>query len=106
MRLSQADVTAIVSALDPYLKHSNSQLFLFGSRVHDHLKGGDIDLLLITEEALQMRLVAEKYIVLSDIKALIGDQKIDLAIATPDTIQTDPFLQAAYDNTVLIHQWT
>jgi len=54
-------------------------LYLFGSRVDDARKGGDIDLYIDTENHERM---GEKRIeFLSLIKRKIGDQRIDLVVA-------------------------
>ena len=53
----------------------NSEVFLFGSRANDSLKGGDIDLLLLTPEKVpQMLLHCIRRLIIND----IGEQKIDL----------------------------
>ena len=45
MRLSKADIEAIKASFD--LHFSKGKVILFGSRLDDEAKGGDIDLLLI-----------------------------------------------------------
>lgn len=52
-----------------------AEVFLFGSRVDDSAKGGDIDILLITEEKLS-------WVSINRIRRLIlneiGEQKVDI----------------------------
>lgn len=74
MRLSQRDIDVIkkhfVSVFD------KGEIFLFGSRVDDHKRGGDIDLYLSVED--MQNLFKKKIKFLSRIKREIGDQKIDV----------------------------
>ena len=51
-------------------------VYLFGSRVDDSKKGGDIDLYLVLEE--HTNLFEKKLKFLSQIKKELGDQKIDI----------------------------
>lgn len=74
MRLSQKQRRAIrdcVAAADPV-----AEVLLFGSRLEDKLKGGDIDLLIRSRkigfiERLRLKLA---------LKSALGDQKIDIAV--------------------------
>ena len=55
---------------------------MYGSRVNDQLKGGDIDLLLLVEKAaLAEELREKKHIILASIKKRLGDQKIEMKTA-------------------------
>ena len=49
--------------------------YAFGSRVHDDAKGGDIDILVVGEDTLEVARLLRLRIVLKD---RLGDQKIDL----------------------------
>ncbi len=51
---------------------------LFGSRIDDNKKGGDIDLYIITTN--QQDLFQKKLRFLARIKRVLGDQKIDVII--------------------------
>ena len=52
-----------------------SEVFLFGSRVDDSAKGGDIDLLLLTDEKLPLVSINRiRRLILNE----IGEQKIDI----------------------------
>jgi len=53
-----------------------SRVFLFGSRVDDSKKGGDIDLYIEVED--KHHLFERKIKFLARLKRAIGDQKIDL----------------------------
>ncbi len=54
------------------------------------LRGGDIDLLIISEK-LEFK---DKVTILAELKALIGDQKIDLVLSTKQKSKTDPFIES------------
>lgn len=77
MRLTYQEAEAIKqSFLDVY---ESGELYLFGSRLDDDQKGGDIDLYLCPESrdnSLESKL---KFLV--EVKQKIGDQKIDVIVA-------------------------
>mgnify|MGYP000577180362 FL=1 len=54
-------------------------MFLFGSRVDDKIKGGDIDLYIVPKTQNNLRKKKTKFLV--DLKLQIGDQKIDVVLA-------------------------
>lgn len=94
MRLTKEEIQAIKTAIlqeDPHAK-----IFLFGSRANDKLKGGDIDLMVLSETLN----LSKKIKILSHIKEKIGDQKIDLKILSHHAAQTDPFYQSIKTTTV------
>ena len=70
-----------------------AEIFLFGSRVDDNLKGGDIDLL-IHSDRFDRRAIRKVRI---DFYARFGEQKIDILI---DRGQDDPFLRLIRDKAV------
>lgn len=49
MRLTEAQVKCIISVAAVELKTRPFEVFLYGSRVDDSLKGGDIDLYFLSE---------------------------------------------------------
>ena len=86
MRLDKADqIKSIFLSHDP-----DAQIFLFGSRVDDDKRGGDIDLLVISDKID----FSTKLKILIKIYDLIGEQKIDIII-TKDL--TDSFHKHAYN---------
>lgn len=94
MRLSSQDrhlIKQTIYQLDP-----QAQVYLFGSRVDDSKKGGDIDLLVLSTH---LGFTAQRQIKLK-LYELIGEQKIDLIIA-PET-STDPFVQLVLEEAVLL----
>ncbi len=79
-RISNTDMVAIELA---FRKHwlPNDSLWIFGSRVNQSKKGGDIDLYIETsskniDDALEMK---QKFI--SDLIDKIGEQKIDVVLS-------------------------
>ena len=65
-----------------------ARVYLFGSRVDDRLRGGDIDLLVLSEHVT----LSEKLDVLSRVKGALGEQKIDLLVKTAAEAARDPFV--------------
>ena len=80
MRLLNDDIKAIKQTFLEVFKQGN--IFLFGSRVDDSLKGGDIDLYIVPALDLDRVDILDKKIdFLVKLKSLIGDQKIDVIIS-------------------------
>ena len=104
MRLKPADVSTFISVISEYLSNETAELRLYGSRVDDSKKGGDIDLLLVVEnKAIVKKLTSVKAEILVAIKKQIGEQKIDLLIVTPNELETDPFLQIILPTSITLH---
>jgi len=59
-----------------------SDVWLFGSRVDDRKKGGDIDLYIETGREIQM---TDRLILMSKLQRAIGLRKIDLVIRMPNS---------------------
>jgi predicted nucleotidyltransferase len=87
MRISEKERSAIIHAVATQDKLA--KVFLFGSRTQDHLKGGDIDLLTVSDNLN----FSHKISILIAIKDAIGEQKIDFKIARTTELNTDPFLK-------------
>jgi len=77
MRLSQKQISAIKSNFDKVF--GSGDIFLFGSRVDDEKKGGDIDLYIVTDN--NNDLSYKKIRFLAALKREIGDQKIDVVLS-------------------------
>ena len=75
MRISEIEKTTIVNAI--LEKDKNAQIFLFGSRTDDFKKGGDIDILVQSDEIGLLEIVKIK----STIFKNIPEQKIDLLVS-------------------------
>ena len=77
MRLTQKERQAIKTIFQEVFQ--DGEIYLFGSRVDDHAKGGDIDLYIICKPAPDLFDKKIKFLV--KLKQAIGDQKIDVIIA-------------------------
>ena len=75
MRISEIEKTTIVNAI--LENDKNAQIFLFGSRTDDFKKGGDIDILVQSDEIGLLEIVKIK----STIFKNIPEQKIDLLVS-------------------------
>lgn len=78
MRLQQYEIDSIISITNTIFG-LGSKVILFGSRVSDELKGGDIDLFI--QPIQQDALIKKKIDFLVALKDKIGDQKIDVILA-------------------------
>jgi len=78
MRLSQKYIEVIKKYFDQYFQ--SGEIYLFGSRVDDTKKGGDIDLYSILDE--HSNLFEKKIKFLSKVKRELGEQKIDIVFNT------------------------
>ena len=88
MRLTEKEKSVIkkgVRALD-----KDAKIYLFGSRINDNERGGDIDILVISETLTYSDIIKIKSIIFNEIE----EQKIDIIITKE--IITDPFIKIAY----------
>jgi len=83
MRLTSAQIDTIKSTATDVLGEG-AQVTLFGSRVNDQLKGGDIDLLLETKHPVANKPKAIGQIYAQLVRQL-GDRKIDILIKDPQS---------------------
>lgn len=74
MRLSEFEHRCILNAFYQIFKSGN--IYLFGSRVDDQKKGGDIDLYIETENSDDLSEKKIQFLLL--LESLIGEQKIDI----------------------------
>lgn len=78
MRLAAKEQQAISGAI--HVVDADALIYLFGSRVDDAAKGGDIDLLVLSKKIdLMMKLE-----ILAKLHQALGERKIDLVVY-PDT---------------------
>ena len=78
MRLSLFEVETILRLKDKYFG-KEAKIFLFGSRVDDRKKGGDIDLYI--KSNIVENLFEKKQDFLIELEKCIGEQKIDVVFA-------------------------
>jgi uncharacterized protein len=104
MRLKSAEIDGIINAVAPFVARNKAELRLYGSRIDDALKGGDIDLLLLcASESIAKKLRLEKHKILAKVEANIGEQKIDLTIRNMTEATVDPFLQKIISESLILH---
>lgn len=93
MRITEQQHRAIREVI--IQRDPQAEIYLFGSRVDDNCRGGDIDLLVLSKiitERDRRHLKIELF-------ERLGEQKIDLLIAKD---LTKPFIRLAYNNGLLI----
>lgn len=101
MRLTDCQIQAIRATFEAHFLPQD-EIRLFGSRVDDSKKGGDIDLY-ITTHYDDDALVFKKQIAFSrDLKNKIGDQKIDIVINMLKKNRVFPIYQEAMQTGVLL----
>ena len=77
MRLNETERSAILKTIRR--RDSAAFVYLFGSRVQDDTRGGDIDLIAVSKLPLE----CERHRILDDLCDELGEQKIDLVITSP-----------------------
>src|SRR5579872_1686413 len=93
MRLTSQQIKGLIISLDVFLERHRAELCLYGSRVDDSQKGGDIDLLVLVDEPdFANELLQKKHLLLANMKKQLGDQKIDLKISSKQDVTQDLFL--------------
>ena len=109
MRLSEEERTAIVEGIEDFISDGTSaELLLFGSRVDESLRGGDIDLaIIIHEQTKAEELKKIDYKILAKLKThkSIGDRKIDLKILTIGD-RKKVFYQIALKSALVLKKWS
>jgi len=83
MRLAANEQTAIREAI--HEADGEASIYLFGSRVDDEAKGGDIDLLVLSSKITLMM----KLGILARLHQTLGERKIDIVVY-PDTSRPFP----------------
>ncbi len=102
MRLTEKEKQSICEA---FLRHfsRNDHLWLFGSRVDDIKKGGDIDFYVETREKDHRIALQKKLSFLSDLWSSLGEQKIDVVLnLTHDNFNLPIYQQAKLQGILLI----
>jgi len=97
MRLSQFEIETITTLVQKYFGEE-AKVFLFGSRVDDQKRGGDIDLFVKNNDEKRLTMEA-KINFLVDLKILIGDQKIDLVFDNANTR-----LKTSFYHSIMLHK--
>jgi len=82
MRLSKFEIESITNLASRHFG-SNVQVFLYGSRTSNQLRGGDIDLYIRNTNGEHLN-ARTKINFITDLILEIGDQKIDVVLDHPD----------------------
>ena len=95
MRLKPEEVNAIRDCVREVFG-TGTPVWLFGSRIDDLKRGGDIDLFLETSLDADERL-RRRFRLLCQLQRRLGEQKIDVVLADPDSPEDSsrPIVQAA-----------
>jgi predicted nucleotidyltransferase len=83
MRLTDHQKNTILNASQCYF--NDAKCWLFGSRVDDQKRGGDIDLYIETTETDINKIVTAKLAFLVALNRELGEQKIDVVIHRMDS---------------------
>lgn len=78
MRLTAQPSLQIRKAVQKHFGKA-ARVWLFGSRVHDNARGGDIDLLVEVDEVIPQPFTASIALE-TELQNLLGDQKIDILL--------------------------
>ncbi len=78
MRLQENEIMIIKNSIALYIK--SARVLLFGSRVDDSKKGGDIDIFVETNQDITIK---DKIKILANIEIQGISRKVDLIIKTP-----------------------
>lgn len=97
MRLTQHQIHAIREAVAEVFG-SQAQVWLFGSRVDDNKRGGDIDLLIRPAPGAADELLRRKIRLLGLLERALGERKIDIVIEQP--ADTRPIVRVARETGV------
>ena len=92
MRLTN-EQRAIVKEVGHEVFGERVQLALFGSRLDDTLKGGDIDILVKSDDPLPDK-VRKMLTMSARLQLRLGDQPIDILVYDPKTTLTPVYKQA------------
>jgi len=75
MRLKDSEIRAIKETIRSF--DNSAKVYLFGSRVYDNKRGGDIDLLILSNKLRNI----DKSCIRIKLFDKLGEQKIDIIIA-------------------------
>ena len=81
---------------------ANADVWLFGSRVNDSKLGGDIDLLIETDQVDVDRIYRAEISLLSKLQAQLGEQKIDVLLDYPTRKNRPPIFLIARQSGILL----
>ena len=80
----------------------DAEVWLFGSRVDDQQRGGDIDLLIKTNYVDAMQIARAEINLLSRLQAKLGEQKIDVLVEYPTRETYPPIFRVAKQTGIML----
>ncbi len=96
MRLKPNEIDILKSNI---LKHiTDAKIMLFGSRIYDDKKGGDIDIFIETKQQVNLK---QQIKILTDIEMSGIGRKVDMIIKTPTT-KEQPIFQTIYQKGIVL----
>ena len=93
MRITENEKNIICNAVN--IQDTDAKIYLFGSRADDSKKGGDIDLLIISQKLTQKDIRKIRRNIIDK----IGEQKIDIILAKNSQ---KPFTRIAINEGILL----
>jgi predicted nucleotidyltransferase len=94
MRITEFERDCLINAVKKI--DGDAKLWLFGSRVFDNKKGGDIDIAVLSSKIDLLKRIAIK----QSIEDAIGEQKIDLLVSKDGS---EPFFKLALNTGVILY---
>lgn len=80
----------------------DAQVRLFGSRVDDNKRGGDIDLLITTSKSDVQSIMRAEIALLTKLQMKLGEQKIDVLLDYPSRKVRPPIFSVAMQTGILL----
>lgn len=98
MRLTDLEKKSIIEIFNTF-SAASSKIYLFGSRLDDFKKGGDIDLLIVFVNG-ELKSSFKNLDFIVELKKKIGERKIDVTLANEAELAGDVFLMSVIDSAV------
>jgi predicted nucleotidyltransferase len=95
MRISDVEKDALINSIRQV--DCNARIWLFGSRVDDSKRGGDIDIAVLSSNIH----LSERMIIRRSIVDRIGEQKIDMIVSADGT---EPFFRMAVETGIQLDE--
>jgi predicted nucleotidyltransferase len=96
LRVSKSEIEIIKTSILKILP--NSKIYLFGSRVDDNKRGGDIDIFVEADRDSSLK---ERIDILTDIEVNGVERKVDLIIKSPNSKEQNIFITAKKEGILL-----
>ncbi len=110
MRLSKRECRVLIDTFQEQLVElglvGEAKLFLFGSRVDDSKRGGDIDLLILAPVERVNELRERRVQLINRFHEKLDEQRIDVTVTSPDCIKSDEFFASIADHMIELRDLT